>query len=287
MSAWQRSAMRCVVLVALLPMVLGCAAPMVVSPSIQAASPTAGDTPAPVDSAESAPGYDPTGITQICESWGRQRAERTITCGKGIKTALDSLGPDAATVERIHLRYTPPCFGAAGCPPRSEDHAWAAIRSRRAADELVELSIRTAGEIIASQPRPDPAPPTSPAFASPPVDLPLVTGPVPDEVRDRQPLPLCGIETAGMGGPYDTAARRCFLNRALAGKPVEFVTQGPGTEGENALTIYRFAGSGAIRRYDREAGAWSWTACGLTILRTNVVFATDGVCRRGDLGLGR
>jgi hypothetical protein len=241
----------------------------------------------PTESADATPPFDPTRITQICDSWGGARDEqRTIRCSRGIEAVLESFGGRATHVERIYLRYTPPCIVAASCPPRRQDHAWAAVRSRLAGDLLVELEIGADGGLVASRPRVDPAPPSGPAFDSPPIARPQISDPVPAEVRDRAPLPQCGIETAGSGGPYATDARRCFLAGVLSGQPVEFITHGRGTEGEKTLTLYRFGGGGAIIRYDRDAGAWTRTACGITILTTDVVFATDGVCRRGALEAG-
>ena len=286
-----QAARRCIVLAALHAAIIGCtlAAPPPTFPaSTSHSAPTDVASATPDELAtERPPAYDPTRITQICESWGGRRAEQTITCGRGIKAALDALGAAAGTVERVDLRYSLPCEPTTSCPPRRQDRAWVTLHTPLGEDRLIELTIRPGTEVIASLRGLDPAPPVPPRFVSPGVERAAIEPPVPHELRDREPLPLCGVEHAASGGPYETDARRCFRDSVQSGQPAEFLTMGPGTEGDEALTLYRFLGNGAVIRFDREGGAWSQTACGITVLRTDVVFATDGVCRRGPLAPGR
>jgi hypothetical protein len=292
MSGGQRAARRALVTACLLPALVGCALPLP-SPTVppetpSTPAPSAEPVPSPTETAPAETAiYDPVRITQICEAWGGARSERTIRCSRAIKVVLDSFGAEAAQVRRIYLRFTPPCIVGGNCPSPSDDHAWASIRSPLTADLLVELTIGGDGALVAAPPRIDPAPPPSPTFDPPPIARPPIDVPLPTEVRDRRPLPLCGVESASSGGPFATDARRCFVAGILAGEPVEFITHGVGTEGEKTLTLYRFDGDGAVMRFDREARAWTWAACGIALLRTEVVFATDGVCRRGALEVSR
>jgi hypothetical protein len=285
MTVGQRATRLFLVLVATLPITVACSStppPTSTPPSSDSESIDLG-SPSATEPTETLPAYDPTRITQVCESWGGHREELTITCGKGIAAALDSLGDEAGAVERVELRYTPPCSTPATCPPRRQDHAWVTIHSGLIEDRIVELTLPPGLEITAAPPGIDSAPRPVPSFGSPPLGRAAIGPPIPGELRDRKILPLCGVEHADSGGPWNTEARRCFRDSVLSGLPAEFLTEGFGTEGGNSLTLYRFLGRGAITRFDREAGTWTSTACGITILRTDVVFATDGVCRRGPL----
>jgi hypothetical protein len=292
MTGGRRAARRALVIAFLLAALVGCGlrVPSPTAPPETPSTPTpsAEPVPSPAERPPAETGVsDPMRITQICETWGGARSERTIRCSRAIEAVLDSLGTEAAHVQRIYLRFTPPCTMGENCPPRREDHAWASIRSPLTADLLVELTIGGDGALVAAPPRIDPAPPPSPTFDAPPIARPPIDVPAPAEVRDRRPLPLCGVETASSGGPFATNARRCFAAGVLAGEPVEFITRGVGTEGEKTLTLYRFDGDGAAMRYDHEAGTWTWAACGIALLRSEVIFATDGVCRRGALEVSR
>ena len=86
-----------------------------------------------------------------------------------------------------------------------------------------------------------------------------------------------------MGDPADASARHCFLSGVLAGQAVEFVSEGRGTEGEVAVVIDRFAGSGAVVSYVRDAELWSWAACGISAVKADPVFELAGLCERGEL----
>ena len=59
-----------------------------------------------------------------------------------------------------------------------------------------------------------------------------------------------------MHGPFDQAARSCFLNGVLAGARVEFVARSRGLEGEPTVLIYRFDGSGGLLTYWSDNGSW-------------------------------
>ncbi|MFL5684830.1 MAG: hypothetical protein ACJ77D_02130, partial [Chloroflexota bacterium] len=89
-----------------------------------------------------------------------------------------------------------------------------------------------------------------------------------------------------VGGPYAVGVRRCFLDGVLSGQPVEFLTRDHGTEGEEVLTLYRFAGQGPIISYDRDGGRWTYSACGISPVTGQLVFQRDGLCDRRDLESG-
>jgi hypothetical protein len=220
-------------------------------------------------------------ITQVCEAWSGHLPKRGIKCDRGIRATLESLGPIGPSVERLDFRYTPPCDGQVCL--RGPARAWVSIAAGRAGNLLVELRIDHSGVVVASPPVTGPKLPNGDAFDAPPVDRRSVPGNVPREVRDRQPLPLCGVETARPGDPLDQRARQCFLAGVLAGEAVEFISQGRATEGEIAITIYRFAGKGAIVSYVRDAGQWTWSACGISPVHTDLVFQLAGLCKRGEL----
>jgi hypothetical protein len=232
---------------------------------------------APLPSGE----IDLSAITQLCEAWDGQLPKGAIRCDRGIRATLDALGPIAPSVERLYFRYTPPCDGQVCF--RDPARAWVSVDAGAAGDLLVELRIDRSGVVIGSPPVTGAPLPEGDAFQPPPVDRRSVPGNVPREVRDRAPLPLCGVETAGAGDPLNQRARQCFVGGVLARQPVEFISQGRATEGEIAITIDRYPGTGAVLSYVRDAGQWSWSACGISPVRTELVFQLAGLCERGEL----
>jgi hypothetical protein len=80
-----------------------------------------------------------------------------------------------------------------------------------------------------------------------------------------------------MGGPYDEAARTCFLAGVLAGSPVELASIGSGTEGRPFVVLYRYGGTGGIEQVFGEAGAWVRSRTGIGTAGGGLVFDVDGL----------
>jgi hypothetical protein len=219
-------------------------------------------------------------LTQICDTWGDSAPPELIACSEGIGLALGGIGPAASTVTKVTFRYGQPCGPTEACPDRAPNRAWVYAISNVAGPLIVSLARGDDGGLLVWPPEPGPPPPPPPSFDPPPVGRPDVGGAAPAEVRNREPLPLCGEEQAEPD-VYDTDARRCFLDGVLADVRVELVSREFGVEGQAVLTIYRFAGSGGIVRY-AEAGNWSRYVCGITPLPTIAVFGIDGLCEREE-----
>ena len=70
--------------------------------------------------------------------------------------------------------------------------------------------------------------------------------PPPASVDGRSPVPSCGVEQAGLGGPWNVPARTCFWSAYLNGQPAEFTSTRPTIEGAPITTIYRVLGPGQV-----------------------------------------
>jgi hypothetical protein len=79
-----------------------------------------------------------------------------------------------------------------------------------------------------------------------PVDGAIVLGGlVPAAARDRAALPSCGVEqTIRQDGPWNLAARLCFLAAYRSGTPAEFVSVRLTVEGDPVRTVFRVLGPG-------------------------------------------
>jgi hypothetical protein len=91
-------------------------------------------------------------------------------------------------------------------------------------------------------------------------ESPLAGSPAPSAVADRPVLPSCGTEDATTPrGPWNDAARECFVAAYLAQRPVEFVSTSLTTEGDPITSIYRVRDGGQVEIFidstrDRYAG---------------------------------
>jgi hypothetical protein len=73
----------------------------------------------------------------------------------------------------------------------------------------------------------------------------VLGGPVPQAVREREPLPSCGVERAiRQDGPWNLEGRRCFLVAYRAGAPAEFVSTRLTVEGDLFRMVFRVLGRG-------------------------------------------
>ncbi len=80
-----------------------------------------------------------------------------------------------------------------------------------------------------------------------------------------------------MAGPYEQSKRDCFVRSVLGGQPAEFITRTPGTEGESVVEIWRFTGTGPIRRYIRDFSAWIYIETGIEPRDSELRFAVAGI----------
>ena len=100
-------------------------------------------------------------------------------------------------------------------------------------DPLQEISVE-----LGPSPAPGVVPSTAPA--NPGGSTPLI-------VATRTLLPGCGIEDATTQlGPWNNAARACFLNAYRGHAAAEFTTTSPTTEGDPITSIYRILGPGRV-----------------------------------------
>jgi len=217
-------------------------------------------------------------VTLVCERWGADPPPSIVSCGDAARLALAVLGPAAATVTRLDVGYGEWCAPAdAPCGDRSATVA--SIVARTAPRETVRLRIARvdSGELGVWPPVLGPnAPPV--AFDPPPRAAPELGSDAPPDLAARAPFPLCGEEDLGISEAFATAARRCFLTAVLAGSPAELDSHATSTEGDAVLMVYRFAGSGPIRRWVRSSDRWTASACGIAAIDTPAVFEMAGVC---------
>ena len=95
------------------------------------------------------------------------------------------------------------------------------------------------------------------ADPGPPAGLMPLDGPLPAVVANRTPLPGCGFERAGQSGPWNEAARWCFVEAAAAGRPAEFATRVLSVEGDPIQFVYRVLGPGSFEVFvDATRDAW-------------------------------
>jgi hypothetical protein len=215
--------------------------------------------------------------TLVCERWGAEPPPTLITCGDAARLALAALGTSAA-VTRLDVGYGGWCPGPdAPCGDRSADVTWVVARDGTSNSIRVRIARAASGDLAVWPPVPGPAVPSA-TFDAPPPRAPDLGGDAPPDLVDRDPFPLCGVEDLGTSDAYATAARRCFLDAVLAGSAAELDSAATSTEGEAVLTVYRFRGSGAVRRWVRSAGNWTASACGIARIDTPAVFEMAGVC---------
>ena len=197
--------------------------------------------------------------------------EARIECEDGIRLGFQTLAADAARVSRADFGFS--CEGD-GCQPPSPSRAYASFWGPGVA-RRVTLAFSEADGLVAVASSAAGSQPAAPAFTPPAVSRPIVAG-EPAWVANRTAYPLCGDETAGMAGPFDTAARQCFLDGVLAGQRVEFVSRSQGTEGGAFIEIDRYDRSGGITAYIMSDGAWSAYRTGITLAGVDLVFSRGG-----------
>jgi hypothetical protein len=87
----------------------------------------------------------------------------------------------------------------------------------------------------------------------------------PDEVVNRRPLPLCGVEEAPVPRPgefFDATVRNCFWAAKLDGRDAEFVSVQPTMEGDRIATIYCLGSDGRVDVFIDSTGTASVVVAG-------------------------
>jgi hypothetical protein len=102
--------------------------------------------------------------------------------------------------------------------------------------------------------------PERPDVVTPPLGLADV-GRAPSEIANRMSVPFCGVQTIGASPD----PMMCFEGVVLAGQPAELLVIDEGIEGDRAISLYRSASLGGVRRYKLSDGEWSSSIGGLIL----------------------
>jgi hypothetical protein len=233
------------------------------------------ETPAPTGAAAAAP--DPSMFLQVCQGFGAGGDELPIPCSDAVAAALADPSIAGSPVSRVAVGFR--CPGDASCAPPDADVAFVAVtagnvatvlRVTRAEDESLTTVVVGRG-----------SPSTPPPFPAPAPGRAQLPG-APASLAAREPYPLCGREDTPMGGPYDEAARRCFLDGVLAGSPVEFASVGAGTEGAGYVRLFRYPGTGGVQLVSGENGVWRRRTTGIRVAGDGLVFDIDGLSTKPE-----
>ena len=168
-----------------------------------------------------------------------------FSCTEVIGKVLLAMGSDAAAVKAAWFRPGSPCPPNARCMPPPPESAYVAVRLESGATGIFPVTF--GGNEVAigavTEPTFDIWPPSGEAI--PEVRRPVVDG-APAEVRDRQPLPLCGDGQVGV--PERRAASSCFYGAVLDGRPAELHIRSADEAG-GFMELYRYAGRGPVLVY--------------------------------------
>ncbi len=195
---------------------------------------------------------DPHVLTAVCDTdpgiETTDDAESALACGTAVELAVRSVVAVAGgPAERVYVQR--PTCAATLCTQHEVDAAiaWVWIPGRvlgvDVSADLGYLPVPVAGM---NAPWPATTVPVSPAADASPIDD------APPVIAARDPYPSCGHAEDGQ----TASVGRCFRDLVLAGRPVEMTETLFGTEGGEVLRLYRFAGAGAIRMYQRFEGDW-------------------------------
>jgi hypothetical protein len=216
---------------------------------------------------------DPSTFLQLCALPPDGTDGVAIECDWLVQTTLRGL-PAADPVTRIETAYT--C--STSCTPFDPDRGYAIVVTGAGALE-VEVARQGDGSIAIAATTPV-DPPDLPAFEAPPASAPAADG-APNAVNEREPLPLCGVETGSAYDPFDVEGRQCFWDGVRGGSPVEFITVHPDTEGRLTTTIYRYDGTGGVAVIHNDEGGWWRTDSGVAPAREEGrIFGLDGLTDR-------
>jgi hypothetical protein len=199
-----------------------------------------------------------------------------VPCFDAMPVALRVVG--LGDIRRIETRWRFLC-SLEPCPEPDETKAQVVVhfvdgrvlgvpvRFRRDINEFVT------GEIRTIEPG---AVPSTPPYAAPAPGRAAV-GSAPQEVTTRTALPLCGSESAGLAGPFDSKVRGCFLAAVLSGGSAEFLSKRSDQHGAPFQELWRFDRRGPITMYFHDADGWRRQSCGMEIPRESQL-DFDGAC---------
>ena len=278
---------RSVAVVALAMLVAACDVstipPSIPGPSRLATAPPR-QTEAPAETVSTEPPSDdvptrpdPATFLQVCRDLGQPSGD-PAPCSDLVEAALAAPELAGARIRRVDLGGS--CDPPSSCGRATPVATFPVTVLSDRKPVLVEL-VRAADGSLVIRGLHAALPPRAPAFTPPATGLADLPG-APASLASRPAYPLCGQEQAPMGGPYDDAARRCFLAGVLAGSSVEFATVGSGTEGGAIVDLYRFAGTGGIEHVTGEAGTWTRTFTGIGEAGGGLVFKVDGMSTRPE-----
>jgi hypothetical protein len=231
-------------------------------------TPTAAPTATPAEPARP----DPATFLQVCRAADLAKI-RPVPCADVVEVALAAPELAGARLDRVETGGS--CDPALACGRvDAGPGAWVTVLSDR--DPLIIRVMPAADGGLSVTEVHAAIRPAMPAFAPPASGLAKLPG-APASLAGRPAYPLCGTEQAPMGGPYDEAARTCFLTGVLAGSPVELASLGAGTEGAPFVALYRYAGAGGIEVVTGEGGAWTRRFTGIADAAGGLVFDIGGM----------
>lgn len=249
---------------------------------IDSPTPNASQTPSPVRSpggsavATSTPSpgpvVDPTNVTRLCEV-ARFDTPSDLACSEAVAAALGAMGLMETEVVRAEVRWQLICRPDTPCPT-PEPNAVEVVVLLRTGDAVSATVRRDSDGRLHAGP---PVPVHGSALATPPPFDPPAAGRydlgegLPNELATRSPAPLCGEEDAGMAGPFDSAARKCFLDSVLNRSAAEFLSHRADIEGAGFTELWRFGGKGPLVVYTETRGVWQKLLCALLLVGGNQV----------------
>lgn len=211
------------------------------------------------------PALDPAAVTRLCEG-DVFPTPTDLDCTDAIAVALGEVADQSGVVARVEIRWQLICEeGPCGTPTR--DAAQAIIRYVGGRALGVVIRRGDSGVITSEGPQAISisALGSPPPFVAPPDGLASVANP-PSEVAARAPAPLCGAETAGLAGPFDSRSRSCFLAAVLNSMPAEFLSLRADVEGLPFTELWRYDGRGPLVVYLSGPGGWSKLNCALLLV---------------------
>lgn len=225
-------------------------------------------------------------ITRVCavRPASSGNAPRVIDCGDATVAALRLLGPASRSVVRTEFRYDRDCgpYDGCGAPPDPligvvfvAYVSAAPVAISVTADETLSVSV------FAPQPLNSAGWQRPPFVAPEPAALQVGVDP-PAYVRERDPLPHCGVEDTRLpDASTDGTARECFTRAVLAGERAEFIELTSTSEGDPIASIARYLGRGGIdvmldQSQDRSSSVgWTRSQCALLLLGDGTSFAAS------------
>ena len=248
----------------------GAATPPATAAASEPASLAASPNPAETSSSPTVEG-DSAELLRICYPGPPEPSD--IDCKDAVDAALGVAGAGSLPFRAV-LTWSTFCAFETPCPSQAPDPKTAYVVLHLADGTGVQVAVRLDNGALS------PGPPAAitahdigprQTFDAPPVAKADVA-PAPALISNRRASPLCGMEQAGLAGPFDVRARNCFMTALLAGDAAEFVSRRADVGGAPFLELWRFEGSGPVTVFRGEAGSWSQLRCGVVIAAGDQLF---------------